>query len=44
MAGEELAGLKIAIYARFSSENQRETSIDDQVRRCRRYVQTPGLV
>lgn len=30
--------MKAAIYARFSSENQREQSIDDQVRVCREYA------
>ncbi len=42
MAGQELAGLTIALYARFSSENQRETSIEDQIRRCREYVEERG--
>lgn len=32
---DSLAGLRTAMYARFSSENQRDTSIDDQVRLCR---------
>lgn len=27
-----------AIYARYSSDRQRETSIEDQVRRCREYI------
>jgi len=30
--------LKAAIYARYSSEHQREASIEDQVRNCRRYA------
>jgi DNA invertase Pin-like site-specific DNA recombinase len=30
---------RVAIYARFSSENQREESIEDQVEVCRRYVE-----
>jgi site-specific DNA recombinase len=42
MGGEELAGLTIAIYARFSSENQSEASIEDQVRRCSEYVEARG--
>ena len=29
--------MKAAIYARYSSENQSEKSIDDQVRVCKRY-------
>jgi len=29
---------KAAIYARYSSENQRKESIDDQVASCRRYA------
>jgi Resolvase, N terminal domain len=35
---DSLAGLKIAAYARFSSDNQRDTSIDDQVRLGREFV------
>jgi predicted site-specific integrase-resolvase len=42
MAGRELAGLTVALYARFSSENQRETSIEDQIRRRREYVEERG--
>lgn len=37
-----LAGRRVAIYARFSSLNQREASIDDQVRRCREHIQQQG--
>lgn len=44
MGGGELEGLTIAVYARFSSEGQREASIEDQVRRCRAYVETRGGV
>jgi site-specific DNA recombinase len=33
---------RVAIYARYSSENQREASIDDQVRDCRRYAVDRG--
>ena len=32
----------IAIYARFSSDMQREASIDDQVRRCREFITKGG--
>lgn len=32
-----------AIYARYSTQNQRETSIDDQVRRCREIAARHGL-
>jgi site-specific DNA recombinase len=40
----KLSDKRIAIYARFSSDKQRETSIDDQVRRCREYVEREGGV
>lgn len=33
-----LRSLRVAIYARFSSENQRDASIDDQVRLCREFI------
>ena len=33
---------RVAIYARCSSENRHQTSIDDQVRRCREYIATAG--
>ena len=33
---------RIAIYARFSSDSQREASIDDQVRRCREFIERAG--
>jgi len=36
--------MKAAIYARYSSENQSEKSIDDQVRVCRAYASEHGLV
>lgn len=42
MDKQELAGLRIAIYARFSSDNQRDASIDDQVHRCREFVRERG--
>ena len=38
MAGQ----LRVAIYARFSSDNQRDTSIDDQVRVCSAYIERQG--
>jgi predicted site-specific integrase-resolvase len=34
--------VRAAIYARYSSDNQREASIDDQVEVCRRYAQLQG--
>jgi site-specific DNA recombinase len=33
---------RAVIYARYSSENQRDASIDDQVEVCRRYVAAQG--
>lgn len=42
MATGSLNGRRVAIYARFSSEKQSETSIDDQVRRCRAFVEREG--
>ena len=33
---------RYAIYARYSSENQRTASIEDQVRRCREYIERAG--
>lgn len=38
----ELTGKRVAIYARFSSENQREASIDDQVRTATKLVAERG--
>ncbi|MEO8839759.1 MAG: recombinase family protein, partial [Herbaspirillum sp.] len=32
----------VAIYARYSSDQQRETSIDDQIRRCREVAEKHG--
>jgi len=32
------------IYARYSADRQRETSIDDQVRNCTRYAERGGIV
>lgn len=34
--------MKVAIYARYSSENQSEKSIDDQIRVCEKYIQLNG--
>lgn len=31
--------MRVAIYARYSSENQSEKSIDDQIRVCRKYIE-----
>ncbi len=42
MASTDLVGQRIAIYARFSSEGQREASIDDQVRQCTAFAQEHG--
>ncbi len=36
--------MKVAIYARYSSENQSEKSIDDQVRVCRKYIENNRLI
>ena len=35
--------MKAAIYARYSSDNQREQSIEDQVRVCKNYAQEKGI-
>lgn len=42
MVDAELTGLRCAVYARFSSEGQREASIEDQVRRCRDFIESRG--
>jgi site-specific DNA recombinase len=34
--------MRAAIYARYSSENQREASIEDQIEVCRRYAERQG--
>ena len=34
--------MKTVIYARYSSDNQREASIEDQVRQCRRRIEQEG--
>lgn len=42
---EQLTSLlvRVAIYARYSCEQQRETSIDDQIRRCKEIADYLGL-
>lgn len=42
MASNSLAGKRVAIYARYSSSLQKETSIEDQVRRCRTFAEQEG--
>ena len=39
MTIRRLDRMKVAIYARYSSENQSEKSIDDQIRVCKKYIQ-----
>lgn len=39
-----LAGRRVAVYARFSSDRQRDSSIEDQVARCRRWIEERGGV
>ena len=34
--------IRVAIYARYSSDQQSETSIEDQVRLCREYAEHEG--
>jgi len=34
--------IRAAIYARYSSENQRDASIEDQIEVCRRFVERQG--
>jgi site-specific DNA recombinase len=34
--------MKVAIYARYSSDNQRDTSIADQLRVCREFAARQG--
>ena len=36
-------GLRVAVYARYSCEQQRETSIEDQIRRCKELAISIGL-
>ena len=42
MATQEFLGLRVATYARFSSEGQNESSIEDQLRRCREFITENG--
>lgn len=35
--------VRIAIYARYSCDQQRETSIDDQIRRCKEIAERRQL-
>ncbi|MDP8213324.1 MAG: recombinase family protein, partial [Candidatus Zapsychrus exili] len=35
--------MRVAIYARYSSENQSEKSIDDQIRVCKEYIKTNNM-
>jgi len=35
--------MRVAIYARYSSENQSEKSIDDQIRVCKNYIKDHGM-
>ena len=35
--------MRAAVYARFSSENQREQSIDDQIRVCKTFADRDGI-
>ncbi|MER8637016.1 recombinase family protein [Mesorhizobium sp. M1365] len=34
--------LKVALYARYSTDNQRDASIEDQLRLCRLHAETQG--
>ena len=34
--------INVALYARYSSENQRDASIEDQLRLCRLHAQKQG--
>ena len=36
--------MRAVIYARYSSDNQREASIDDQIRRCRARIEREGWI
>lgn len=39
---DSLAGLRIAIYARYSTDSQHDTSIEAQVLACKQYVESRG--
>jgi site-specific DNA recombinase len=34
--------MRVAVYARYSSDNQREASIEDQLRECRTFIERQG--
>ena len=34
--------MKVAIYARYSSNSQREASIEDQIRECKKRIEAEG--
>ena len=34
--------MRAVIYARYSSDNQREASIEDQIRVCRAHIEQKG--
>lgn len=40
----QTSAIKCALYARYSSDNQREASIEDQIRKCREFAQSKGWV
>jgi DNA invertase Pin-like site-specific DNA recombinase len=42
MSRQEFGGKRVAVYARYSSQLQREASIEDQVRRCTQHVTDHG--
>ena len=41
-AGNRHGGMRAVIYARYSSSNQRDASIEDQIEICRRYIEREG--
>ena len=43
MAKKEVEGLVAVIYARYSSENQREESIEGQMRECYAFAKKNGI-
>lgn len=43
LSGMNRSGIDAVIYARYSSDNQREESIDAQVRACRQYAEAHGF-
>ncbi len=38
-----MAGNRVAIYARYSSDRQSKRSVDDQIELCREYAAALGL-